>query len=168
MAQQSFYIRVLMHKIFHRYISRCAELCSIIMFGVFERKCQDSRRQSDFFQSLMLVEVGWDPQQISDLISQAKGGEEGLLYYTILISTVPLCYYIGFAHFTAQQQNLLKMKDNEGFAIAIEEAKIGYDEGGVPVSNSSTISIQTFIYSSIFVDWSSSSFKRRKSPRTRS
>jgi cytosine/creatinine deaminase len=27
------------------------------------------------------------------------------------------------------------MNDEEAFAIAVEEAKIGYKEGGVPVSN---------------------------------
>jgi len=29
----------------------------------------------------------------------------------------------------------MKMNDQEAFAIALEEAKLGYDEGGVPVRN---------------------------------
>lgn len=35
-------------------------------------------------------------------------------------------------------QVIEKMNDQEAFAIAVEEAKIGYKEGGVPVSFPST------------------------------
>lgn len=31
------------------------------------------------------------------------------------------------------------MNDQEGFAIAVEEAKLGYEEGGVPVSDPAMI-----------------------------
>jgi hypothetical protein len=36
-------------------------------------------------------------------------------------------------HFSVVNNNTPKMNDQEAFAIAVQEAKLGYTEGGVPV-----------------------------------